>query len=110
MRIDVLHIEDCANWDAAGRLIIDVLSELGVADVSPRFTVIRSTADAARLPFAGSPTILIDGVDIVGNTAPIVDLACRIYREGGRSAGIPSRETVREAIRSRLGSHRKAAD
>jgi hypothetical protein len=100
MRIDVLHIEDCPNWEAAGALIVEVANELGVADASPRFTLIRTAADAARVPFAGSPTVLIDGVDIVANAIPTTDLACRLYRDGERPAGVPSRDTLRRAILS----------
>lgn len=103
MRIDVLHIEDCPNWERAGRLLDDVLRELGIADVSVRFALIRTVADTARHPFAGSPTVLIDGVDVIPGATPTTDLACRVYWDGERPAGIPSRDTVRAAILNHLG-------
>jgi hypothetical protein len=102
MRVDVLHIEDCPNWVATGGLIVEVLHDLRVIGVAPRFTVIRTAVDAARVPFAGSPTVLIDGVDIIAGATPTTDLACRVYRDGERPAGIPARDTVRTAILSRL--------
>ncbi len=57
-------------------------------------------ADAERRGFRGSPTILVDGRDIV--TAPDQGgsgLTCRVYRTGqGRPSPLPEREAVRAAL------------
>ena len=104
MKIEVLHINECPNWEDAGKALAEVIEELELTNVTPTFTLIRTPKDAVEHRFAGSPTILIDGVDAVPGADPTTDLACRIYRDGPRTAGIPTRETLREAILSRLDS------
>lgn len=100
MKIDILHIDACPNWEDAGRVITELIDELGIAGVEPTFTLIRTPEDAAKVAFAGSPTILIDGVDVDPGSAPTTDLACRIYRNGQRTAGLPTKDALREAILS----------
>ena len=104
MKIEVLHINECPNWEDAGKVLAEVIDELGVPQVSVSFTLIRTPEDAAAHPFAGSPTILIDGEDAVPGADPSTDVACRIYRDGPRTAGLPSKETLRQAVLSHLGS------
>lgn len=104
MKIEVLHIDECPNWEDAGKVLSELINELGIAEVTVGFTVIRTPEDAAAHLFAGSPTILIDGVDAVPGADPSTDVACRVYRDGPRTAGIPSRETLRQAVLSHLGS------
>ena len=102
MKIEVVHIDGCPNWEDAGRALGEVIDELGITGVAPTFTLIRSAEEAAMHHFAGSPTILIDGVDVVAGAEPTTELACRIYRDGARTAGIPTKETLREALVSHL--------
>ncbi len=104
MNIEVLHIDECPNWEDAGKLLSDVIDELGIPDTPITFTLIRTPEEAAAHLFAGSPTILIDGADAVPGADPSTDVACRIYRDGPRSAGIPSRENLRQAVLSHLGA------
>lgn len=102
MKIDVLHIDECPNWQQLGTVIEDLLSELGAADVHPRFILISTPKEAAAVPFAGSPTILIDGVDAYPEAVPTTALACRVYREGQRMVGLPSRESLRRVLEDAL--------
>jgi hypothetical protein len=97
MKIEVLHIDACPNWHDAGRVLTELIDELGIAS-APTFTLIRNPQDAARHRFAGSPTILIDEVDAVAGAEPTTELACRIYRDGPKPAGIPTKETLRSAL------------
>lgn len=106
MKIEVLHIDECPNWEDAGKALTEVIEELGLTDLTPTFTLIRTPEDAAEHPFAGSPTILIDGFDAVPGADPTTDLACRVYRDGPRTAGIPTHETLRLAIQDRLEADR----
>jgi hypothetical protein len=105
MKIDVVHIDECPNWEDAGKVLAEVLDELGITEASITFTLISTPEDAAAHHFAGSPTILIDGVDAVPGAELTIDLACRIYRDGPRTAGRPSKETLRQAVLSRGGSN-----
>lgn len=93
----MLHIDACPNWEQAGRVIDELIDELGIA-AAPTFTLIGDSEDAARHRFAGSPTILIDGVDAVAGAEPITEPACRIYRDGPKPAGLPTRASLRAAL------------
>jgi len=102
VQIEVLHIDECPNLEDASKALAEVIDELGLSDVAITFTLIGSSEEAARHRFAGSPTVLIDGLDAVPGAEPTTNLACRIYRDGQKIAGSPNKETLREAILKRL--------
>lgn len=98
MRVQILHIDDCPNWKATGVEVHDVLGELGAGEVPVEYVRLSTPEQAAEVPFAGSPTILIDGVDAFPSDGATADLACRIYRVDGRFAGSPSRSDLRSVF------------
>jgi hypothetical protein len=100
MNIEVLHISDCPNSQAAMRLLEEVLREWA-SPARVETILVKDSAQAEALAFAGSPTILIDGKDVDPALPPPVNrgLSCRTYLVEGRLQGIPSREMMREAIR-----------
>lgn len=104
MRIEVLHIDECPNLEDARASLAEVLVELGLGHIVITFTLISSPEKAAKHRFAGSPTVLIDGFDAVPGTEPTTNLACRIYRDGQKIAGSPTKDSLRKAIRARLES------
>ena len=75
MRVEILFIPDCSN-----------------------------SAEAAEVPFAVSPTILVDRIDAFLGDGRTSELACRIYRTGTRFAGVPTVEDLIAAIRQRSES------
>lgn len=101
MEISVLHIDDCPNWVEAGSLLRTALGHIGLSDTAVTFTVLRTREDASRVPFAGSPTILVDGSDLFPSGGRTKDLACRIYQTDGNFAGLPSLADIEEALRQR---------
>jgi hypothetical protein len=104
VKVEVLHIDACPNWQGVGRVLMELVDELGIAADAPTFTLIRSPEDAARHPFAGSPTVLIDGIDAVPGAELTTELACRIYRDGAKSGGMPTKESLRAALLRRSES------
>ena len=42
MKIEVLHIDECPNWEDAGKALAEVIEELGLTSVTPAFTLIRT--------------------------------------------------------------------
>lgn len=62
MEIEILHIEGCPNWRDTADHVTAIIAELGANQPPIRVTLLSSPA-AARVLFAGSPTILIDGAD-----------------------------------------------
>jgi len=102
MQIEVLHIDECPNLENARASLAEVMAELGLGHIVITFTLIGSPAEAAKHQFAGSPTVLIDGFDAVPGTEPTTNLACRIYRDGQKLAGSPSKDSIRKAIQASL--------
>jgi hypothetical protein len=76
MKLEVLHVPDCPN-------LPPMLERLGEASDLPVTTrEIDSDAEDAEFGMAGSPTLLIDGVDpfaVVGDCD--CGVSCRLYRD-----------------------------
>ncbi|RZU66440.1 hypothetical protein EV379_2796 [Microterricola gilva] len=102
MKIDVLSIADCPNGDTALARVQEAIQALGLSKVELHSHVLRSSADAARWAFAGSPTILIDGSDAFPSDGRTAELACRVYPGELALEGAPSREQLVAALRMRL--------
>lgn len=99
MQIQFLYYEECPSHAAGLQRLRDVLAQEGIS--APIEVIkVETEEQAAALRFTGSPTILINGADIVpvGNEA-LFRLTCRAYRlEDGRFAPLPSAEMIRTAL------------
>lgn len=102
MRVEILHIDECPNWVEAGTRVEAALVELGRGDDEVAYRLLTTSADAAEVPFAGSPTIVLDGVDAFPTDGRTSDLACRIYRTDTGFAGVPTVAQLIEAMREHL--------
>jgi len=100
MTVELLWWEGCPSHPEALADLERVLHEEGVpADVTR--VEIEDDEQARRERFPGSPTIRIDGRDIVppGHGEPY-SLTCRVYRtRDGRVSAVPDPEDVRDAVR-----------
>ena len=101
MRIEILHIEECPNWVEAGARVEAALVELGRAGVEVTYRLLQSSEDAADVAFAGSPTILLDGVDAFPTDGQTSELACRVYWTESGPAGLPTVAQLVEVMRAR---------
>ncbi len=101
MDIQFLYFEDCPSHDEALKRLREVMQEEGVES---RIEIIKveTEAQAEEYKFMGSPTILVNGDDIVSPTQSArYGLACRAYTlEDGRISPLPSYEMIRHAIRA----------
>ena len=98
MRAEVLHIEECPSWEEASRSLRAALDSTGHRDVPITFTLLASATEAAGVPFAGSPTILIDGQDVFPSDGRTSDLACRVYLTPKGLAGQPTQEQLETTL------------
>jgi len=105
MQIEILHIEACPNWQEAGERVHHALSIAGMEAEPVRFRLISTAAEAEAVPFAGSPTIVVDGVDLFAGGEAARDLACRVYVSGGRLVGLPSVNDLVVALQARESEH-----
>jgi hypothetical protein len=102
MDVELLWWEGCPSTERALAAVREALSELGLGGVEIRTQEIKNDDDAHELGFVGSPTILIDGVDLVpAASEEQIGLSCRVYRRrDGRVSPIPDPDDLREALRS----------
>ena len=100
MTVELLWWDGCPSHPEALAELERILREEGVeAEVSR--VEIKDDDQARRERFPGSPTIRIDGEDIVppGDADPF-SLTCRVYRtRDGRFSPLPDPENVRAAVR-----------
>ena len=79
--IELLWWEGCPSTDRALSELQDALAELDLAGAHVQTKEIRTDDDAGASGFFGSPTILIDGADLVpAGPDDVIGLSCRVYR------------------------------
>lgn len=104
MDIALLYFDDCPNWKIADDRLAAIAAE------RPDLTVSRHLVDtleeAERMGFHGSPSILVDGIDIFAEPDAGVGLSCRVYRTPDGPAGAPTIEQLRTALAGKDGSVR----
>lgn len=94
MNFEVRHTPSCAHAKEALRLTIDVASSLA-PDGKIREVTISTLEDARRLRFAGSPTIMVDGLDVADTPGGEASLGERLY-DG--APGLPARWLIEAAV------------
>ncbi|MQY26755.1 DF family (seleno)protein [Nocardia aurantia] len=99
-RIELLWWSGCPSHPQAETMLAEALRELGI---DPQVIESRQmvTMDEARAEnFVGSPTIRVDGHDIVPAEDPQPALTCRLYfRRDGRPSPLPDPQDLRDALR-----------
>lgn len=102
MRVEILHIDDCPNWEQAGQRARDVLDALGRVDTAVEYRLLRNRDEAAAVWFAGSPTILIDGTDAFPSDGRTSELGCRLYYTDAGISRLPSVEQLTRVFQEHL--------
>ncbi|TCM50652.1 alkylmercury lyase family protein [Kribbella sp. VKM Ac-2568] len=94
MKLEVLHVPDCPNLPP----MLERLTEATDLPVATR--VIDNDTDAERFGMAGSPTLLIDGVDPFTTGGDCgCGVSCRLYRDvAGRIVPAPSIAQLRDSL------------
>jgi proline dehydrogenase len=102
MRIELLATPDCPHAERAEQILREALTEDGREPHVHR-TYVGDLDDAAGLGFHGSPTIRIDGRDIVPPPREVpIGLACRLYRQpGGGLDGVVPAATIQRVVEER---------
>jgi hypothetical protein len=107
--VTFLYFEDCPSHDVALSRLREVLSEEGI-ETDIEIIKVETDEQARSLQFVGSPTMRINGEDIIPHSEKkIVGLACRAFvLEDGRISPLPSYEMIRAGVRRNVegASHR----
>lgn len=100
-RIELLWWEGCPSTERALAELRSAISELGLTEAEIETREIKTEEAAAEAGFHGSPTILIEGLDVAGaDPDEPTGLTCRVYRRhDGRISPTPDPEDLREALR-----------
>ena len=99
MNVTLRYFEGCPHWRTMHDRLREALRAEGMADVELILERVETAEDAERLPFIGSPTILIEGRDPFGGTEEAFGLSCRVYQTPDRRAGSPTPDQLRAALR-----------
>jgi len=100
MRVELLWWDGCPSTPEALTDLRQALAAAGL-DAPVKMVEIESDEQAQRERFPGSPTIRIDGEDIVPcpEREPF-SLTCRVYRlRDGRPSPTPDPEDILEALK-----------
>jgi hypothetical protein len=101
IEIQFLYFDGCANAAQTRENLGAALDELGL-DIEPEvIDVDPSTFDG---PFLGSPSVLVNGVDVYTGSVPdAFEFSCRTFEiDGERTGSIPA-SLIRKRIESALG-------
>ena len=103
MTVELLWWDGCPSYPDALTELERILREEGV-DADVQLVEVASDEQARRERFPGSPTVRIDGEDVVAppDGEPF-SLTCRVYHlRDGRISPTPDPEVLREAVRSKV--------
>ena len=96
MDITLLYFDGCPNWRVADERLAAIAAER--ADLKVTRHLVDTLEEAERVGFHGSPSILVDGVDVFAEPDAGVGLSCRVYRTPEGLAGAPTMEQLRAAL------------
>lgn len=109
MRLEILHVQDCPNVTVLTARLRGLLA--GRPDVVVGYRVIRDGAEARAAGMAGSPTLLLDGVDPFAAAGQASSLSCRLYRdETGAVSGAPTLAQLRAVLPGDGHDHQTGTD
>jgi len=94
-KIQLLVFDGCPLAEPARNALKAALASLGIYDFEE--VNILDVATPEELRGWGSPTILVDGEDVMGNVKG-EGIGCRVYAGPG---GVPAPETIAAQVRSR---------
>ena len=96
--IELLHIAGCPNSELTLGRLRRAADNAMPSSTLIKTTLVDSAETAANVSFAGSPTILVDGVDLFPTDGRTTDLACRIYLTPNGLAGAPTQQQIEAAL------------
>lgn len=97
--IELLFWEGCPSHPRALAELTRLFDEFEIDLDQLRVIEVPTEADALREHFIGSPTIRINGTDLVDTGDTPYSLDCRIYyRRDGKVSPLPDPADLREAI------------
>jgi len=101
VRVELLVVPDCPHQAAAVDVLSRALDDVGLGSVGYTVTLIDSQEDAERRRFIGSPTICVDGEEVLPDPARPASVACRTHPG---QAAVPELRDLRQALKRAAAS------
>jgi hypothetical protein len=93
------YFEGCPNAVQTLRNLRQAMNETNTPDSELKMIEVLNPSDAEKLHFQGSPTILIDGVDIYSSNTPVgFSYSCRVYVFSGYQTGVVPVQFIKEKL------------
>src|SRR5688572_8698272 len=99
MKVQLLYLAGCPHFAGARAALRRVLGQLGLPVAFDEVDLSAPAASPETLGW-GSPTILVDGTDVAGESAMHGEPSCRIY---ANAIGRPTDEQIASALRAPRG-------
>lgn len=100
--IEFLFWRDCPSHERALEMLREAMREQDIDDSELRVTEIPTDDAATEHDFPGSPTILVDGIDVQDPGDQPRGLNCRVYRKrDGRISPLPDPADIADALAGR---------
>lgn len=99
MDVTLLYFAECPNWRTADANLRALAAERGDLKITRR--LVTTSDEAQAVGFRGSPSVLVDGVDVFAEPDAPVGLSCRIYPTPDGPAGSPTLAQLREILARR---------
>jgi len=98
MQVDILYFEGCPNHAPTVARVKQIAADMGLT-IAMREVHITTPEEAQQRRFLGSPTVLINGVDIDPDARQRASygLSCRVYPG---VAGLPPDAMIRAALQA----------
>lgn len=101
MHVELLFWEGCPSHPRALADLRAAMADLGLDPDAVVVREIRTDEQVIRERFPGSPTIRIDGIDVVPSADEPFGLVCRVYhRRDGRVSPTPDPLDLRDALQA----------
>jgi hypothetical protein len=98
VKVTLLYFDGCEGWLVARDRLLVAAERVGLAPETVEYHEVKTLSDAHRWGFAGSPTILVDGIDPFAPDEALVGLACRVYQGGAGGEQAPTVEQLVSAF------------
>jgi hypothetical protein len=99
MDVTLLYFDDCPHWEIADGHLQTLAAEIDGLVIDRH--VVDTPEEAVRVEFRGSPSIIVDGVDVFADPSDPVGLSCRVYQTPDGPAGSPTLDQLRAALATR---------
>ena len=98
MQVDILYVEGCLNHVPTVTRVKQIAADVGL-NIPVTEVPITTLEEAQQRRFLGSPTVLVNGVDIEPHARQQMyyGLSCRVYPG---VSGLPPDDMIRTALQS----------